>query len=274
MIEIRRLLELDQFAEAVQLQQDIWGFTDRELLPVRLFVVATKIGGHLFGAYDGDRMVAFLVAIPGLKEGEHGYLHSHMMGVLPDYRNHGLGRKLKLAQREDALTRGIPLVEWTFDPLELKNAYLNIEKLGAIVRRYLFNNYGQTSSPLHQGLPTDRLVAEWWVSHPRAVAATGGEAPTGFEAARSGSEGGASFSLRGASAPLPEGRVSAPTIEARIPIESNIADLRRTDPAKAREIQLRASEQFTEHFRKGLAVVGFERSTDYGTYLLAPWHSQ
>ena len=243
MIEIRRLLELEQFTEAVQLQQDIWGFTDRELLPVRLFVVGNKIGGHLFGAYDGDRMVAFLVAIPGIKEAAQGYLHSHMMGVLPDYRNLGLGRRLKLAQREDALARRIPLVEWTFDPLELKNAYLNIEKLGAIVRRYLFNNYGQTSSPLHQGLPTDRLVAEWWVASERTAAIVGG---TPHE---------------------------KPAIEARIQIEANIGDLRRADPSRAREIQLRASDQFTEHFRKGLAVVGFARSDEYGTYLLAPWHS-
>ena len=232
MIEIRQLTELDQFTRAVQLQQDIWEFSDRELLPVRLFVVANKIGGHLFGAYDGDRMVAFLVAIPGMKEGARGYLHSHMMGVLPEYRNHGLGRRLKLAQRDDAILRGIPLIEWTFDPLELKNAYLNIEKLGAIMRRYLFNNYGQTTSPLHQGLPTDRLVAEWWVGKPREKVA----------------------------------------IEARIPIAADIAERRRSHPEQAREIQLRASEQFTEHFRKGLAVVGFERSDAYGTYLLAPWH--
>jgi len=234
MMEIRRLSELNQFIEAVQLQQDIWGFTDRELLPVRLFVVANKVGGHAFGAYDGNRMIAFLLAIPGLKEGCRGYLHSHMMGVLPDYQNLGLGRTLKLAQREDALKRQIPLIEWTFDPLELKNAYLNIEKLGAIVRRYLFNNYGTTTSHLHSGLPTDRVVAEWWVAEPRR------EIPA----------------------------------EARIPIPANIGELRHTDPAAARAIQLRASEQFTEYFGKGLAVVGFERSSDAGTYLLAPWHSQ
>jgi predicted GNAT superfamily acetyltransferase len=180
-------------------------------------------------------MVAFLVAIPGLKEAARGYLHSHMMGVLPEYRNHGLGRALKMAQKRDALHRGIPLIEWTFDPLELKNAYLNIEKLGAIMRRYLFNNYGTTSSHLHGALPTDRLVAEWWVAEPR---------------------------------------VNAAPIEARIAIPANISDLRTTDPPAAREIQLRASEQFTEYFRKGLAVVGFERSDTAGTYLLAPWHSQ
>jgi predicted GNAT superfamily acetyltransferase len=233
MIEIRRLSELEHFIEAVQLQQDIWGFVDRDLLPVRLFVVANKIGGHAFGAYDGARMIAFLLAIPGLKEGAQGYLHSHMMGVLPEYRNLGLGRTLKMAQRADALKRGIPLIEWTFDPLELKNAYLNIEKLGAIVRRYLFNNYGTTTSPLHGGLPTDRLVAEWWVAEPRRER----------------------------------------TIEARVSFPSNILDLRTSDAAAARAIQKRAGEEFTEHFGKGLAVVGFERSTDSGTYLLAPWHS-
>jgi predicted GNAT superfamily acetyltransferase len=235
MIEIKRLTELDQFAEAVQLQQDIWGFSDRDLLPIRLFVVANKVGGHTFGAYDGPRMIAFLIAIPGLKEGARGYLHSHMMGVLPEYRNLGLGRTLKMAQRQDAINRQIPLIEWTFDPLELKNAYLNIEKLGAIIRRYLFNNYGTTTSPLHGGLPTDRLVAEWWVLEPRS---------------------------------------ENKRIEARISIASNIDEIRRTDPAAARAIQLRASQEFTEHFGKGLAVVGFERSADAGTYLLAPWLSK
>ena len=243
MIEIRRLSQLDHFIEAVQLQQDIWGFTDRELLPVRLFVVANKVGGHAFGAYDRDRMIAFLLAIPGLKEATRGYLHSHMMGVLPEYRNLGLGRTLKLAQREDAIARQIPLVEWTFDPLELKNAYLNIEKLGAIMRRYLFNNYGTTTSHLHGGLPTDRLVAEWWVAEPRTAAI------------------------------INDADRVRPQIEARVSIASNILELRQSDPAAAREIQLRASEQFTEHFGKGLAVVGFERSADAGTYLLAPWHS-
>ncbi len=164
MIEIRRLLELDQFIEAVQLQQDIWGFTDRELLPVRLFVVATKIGGHLFGAYDGERMVAFLVAIPGLKEASQGYLHSHMMGVLPQYRNHGLGRRLKLAQREDAVSRGIALVEWTFDPLELKNAYLNLEKLGAVVMplfvQQLRHDHQSAASRLADRSAGSRVVGE------------------------------------------------------------------------------------------------------------------
>jgi predicted GNAT superfamily acetyltransferase len=159
MIELRALTESRQFQEAVDLQKTVWGFNDMELLPVRLFVVATKVGGQAFGAYNGNGMVGFLLSIPGLKPGGGSYLHSHMLGVLAEYRNQGVGRMLKLRQREDALQRGIGLIEWTFDPLELKNAFFNMERLGAIVRRYVENQYGTTTSPLHGGLPTDRCVA-------------------------------------------------------------------------------------------------------------------
>src|SRR5437879_4592010 len=102
MIEIRPLAGHAEFQEAVRLQQEIWGFEEIELLPLRLFVVATKIGGHAFGGFDGRRMAGFCLAIPGLKAGGKSYLHSHMLGVLPEYRDAGVGRKLKLAQREEA----------------------------------------------------------------------------------------------------------------------------------------------------------------------------
>lgn len=230
---IREIAEHDELEAAVNLQRLIWGFEDVDLLPLRLFVVATKIGGHVLGAFEGERMIGFSLAIPGLKPGGVVYWHSHMMGVLPDYRNQGIGRQLKLRQREDALARGIRLIEWTFDPLELKNAYLNIEKLGVIVRRYVLNQYGNTTSPLHGGLPTDRCVAEWYLDLERPPSVT----------------------------------------EARIPIPSEIGTLRRSDPARAREIQQRASGQFLDCFHRGLAVVGFERTDTAGTYLLAPWPS-
>ena len=172
MIEARLLTTHEEFTEAVRLQQQIWGFEEIELLPVRLFVVATKVGGHAFGAFDDGKMVGFCLAIPGLKSGGTTYLHSHMLGVMPQYRNAGVGRMLKMEQRKDAIARGIELIEWTFDPLEIKNAYFNMERLGAIVRRYVFNQYGTTSSHLHSGMPTDRCVAEWWVSSPRVRAAS------------------------------------------------------------------------------------------------------
>jgi predicted GNAT superfamily acetyltransferase len=167
-ISVRELGAHEELREVVALQKTIWGFDDADLLPLRMLVVATKIGGHLLGAFADERMIAFCLAIPGLKPDGKPYLHSHMLGVLPEYRNTGVGRQLKLRQREDALARGIDLIEWTFDPLEIKNAHFNLERLGAIVRRYLRNQYGASSSPLHGGLPTDRLVAEWWIREPRA----------------------------------------------------------------------------------------------------------
>jgi predicted GNAT superfamily acetyltransferase len=240
-IEARALTTIAEFEEAVQLQKEIWGFADIELLPRRLFVVANKIGGQTFGAYDGDRMIAFLIAIPGLKKDGSIYLHSHMLGALPGYRDKGIGRMMKLKQREDALARGISLVEWTFDPLELRNAYFNIEKLGAVVRRYVLNQYGTTSSHLHGGLPTDRCIAEWWVDHPRVHAVLAGRNPDRERAT------------------------------ARIVVPADIGELRRSEPQRAREIQESVSNQFLEHFRSGLAVVAMDRSPESGIYLLGPW---
>jgi|SRR5689334_18406407 len=165
---VRPLSGHEEFAEAVRLQKIIWGFDDLELLPVRFFVVASRIGGQTLGAFEGSRMAGFLLAIPGIKK-DSGvpYLHSHMLGVLSEYRDSGVGRQLKLAQREDAVSRGIHLIEWSFDPFEAKNAYFNLEVLGAVVRNYIPNMYGITASPLHGDLPTDRCIAEWWIAEPR-----------------------------------------------------------------------------------------------------------
>ena len=162
-----------EYARAVELQKAIWKFDDLEVLPVRLFVTAVNVGGMALGAFDQRRMIGFCLAIPGIKK-DTPYLHSHMLGVLDEYRDAGVGRTLKLEQRAVALQRGITLIEWTFDPFEAKNAYFNIERLGAIVRRYVRNMYGTTSSPLHAGLPTDRCIAEWWLASPRVEQALAG----------------------------------------------------------------------------------------------------
>lgn len=243
-VEIRQLEAIQEFGEAVKLQRQIWGFDDVELLPLRLFVVASKIGGQVLGAFEGREMVAFCLCIPGLKQGGKSYLHSHMLGVLPRFRNTGLGRRMKLAQREYALRAGIELIEWTFDPLEIKNAYFNIERLGAIARRYVHNQYGTTSSHLHGGLPTDRLVAEWWIRTARAEAAANGQP---FE---------------------------RPEVRERIAVPSDIAQIRQREPARAKEIQAAIGEQFERHFRAGLAVIGFSRDEQTGTYLLGEWESK
>lgn len=240
-IEIRQLRKQEEFADAVRLQREIWGFQDVELLPLRLFVVADKVGGQVLGGFDGSRMVAFCLCIPGLKPGGRSYLHSHMLGVLPEYRNTGLGQQMKWKQRQYALAQGVDLIEWTFDPLEIRNAYFNIERLGAIMRRYVPNQYGTTSSPLHGGLPTDRLVAEWWIQSPRVEAFSSGKP---FE---------------------------RPAVEARIPVPVEIASLREHDSKRAREIQFQVGEQFERYFGAGLAVIGFQKNEHAGTYLLGQW---
>jgi predicted GNAT superfamily acetyltransferase len=241
--DIRPLTEREDLKSVVRLQRQIWGFEDVDLVPLRLFVVASKIGGQVYGAFDGAQLIGFCVAIPGIKPGGKTYLHSHMLGVLAEYRNTGIGRSLKVTQRNDAIARGIDLIEWTFDPLELKNAFFNMERLGAIVRRYVPNQYGTTSSPLHGGLPTDRCIAEWWISSPRVTTKLDG------------------------------GYFAHYPAEDRISIPADIATIRGNDPARAREIQQRACEQFRAAFDRGLAVIGFEKSEQAGTYLLGQWES-
>ena len=235
-IALRQLFHQDEFQQVVDLQREIWGFAELELLPLRFLVVVSRVGGHVFGAFDGTRMIGFCFAIPGIKPGAMPYLHSHMLGVLPEYRNLAIGRRLKLLQREDALARGIKLIEWTFDPMELKNAFLNIEKLGAIIRRYHPNLYGNTSSPLHGGLPTDRVYAEWWLEAPARTRPTD-----------------------------PVERIAYP---------ADIAEIRAVDPARAREIQAENAQRFQAAFSRGLAVTAFDRTETEGVYLLEEWHQQ
>jgi predicted GNAT superfamily acetyltransferase len=173
---IEALHTLEQFQGCVDLQVAVWGYSDSDLIPRRMFLLADRIGGQVLGAFDGDTMAGFAMGLPGYRNGQP-YLHSHMLAVLPEYRNLGLGRSLKLAQRNDALARGFELMEWTFDPLEIKNAHLNIARLGAICRRYQPDFYGPSSSPLQGGLPTDRLYAEWWLRSPRVLRQLGEPAP-------------------------------------------------------------------------------------------------
>ena len=242
-IVLRRCHSLEEMRACVALQKEVWNFTDAELVPLRLFVVADKVGGQVMGAFNGNDMVGFALAVPGMRSGRP-YLHSHMLAVRKDYRNHGLGRRLKLLQREDALAHGIELIEWTFDPLEIKNAYLNIERLGAIARRDNINQYGITSSPLQGGLPSDRLIAEWWLKSKRVekLLAKGKNPP--FRA---------------------EADISVP---ATIYAWKAAAETR----GNAQQVQERNREKFLSAFSRGLAVLGYERDVEgNGKFLLAHW---
>jgi len=242
-LAIRKCESLKEMQAAFALQKEVWKFNDAELVPVRIFVLANKIGGHVIGAFDGGELVGFAVAIPGYRNG-HPYLHSHMLAVRQQYRNAGLGRRMKLFQRDDALARGFELMEWTFDPLEIKNAYLNIERLGAIARRYNVNQYGITSSPLQGGLPSDRLVAEWWMKSRRVEKV------------------------------LADGHRPSCQAEVRIDVPAEIYEWKSAAAtrAKALAVQKRNREQLTKAFSQGLSVLGYERDErGNGRFLLGTW---
>ncbi|HTU41877.1 MAG TPA: GNAT family N-acetyltransferase [Candidatus Aquilonibacter sp.] len=242
-ILIRRCQGLEELRTCVALQKEIWNFTDDELVPLRMFVVAEKVGGQVMGAFDGKEMVGFALSVPGTRSG-HLYLHSHMLAVRKEYRNSGLGRRLKLLQREDALARGIELIEWTYDPLEIKNAYLNIEKLGAISRRYNINQYGITSSPLQGGLPSDRLIAEWWLNSKRVQTLLASDKNPPFR------------------------QQAAIDVPAQIYQWKAAAETRD----KAQQIQQRNRELFLRAFESGLTVLGYQRGPEgNGKFLLGDW---
>lgn len=216
----------------VELELQVWKFVERDVVPSQMYVVAAKIGGQVLGAFVEGTMAGFILAYPGIRDGKP-YLHSHMAGVLPEFRDLGIGRQLKLAQRDDALVREISLIEWTFDPLQTKNAYFNICRLGAVSRRYLADVYGSTSSPLHAGLPTDRLVAEWYLDSPRVVDTLTGKVP------------------------------------ARVPrVESVRIAVGDASPEVVAEVQAKTREQFQNLFAAGYTVTGFERELGGGSYIL------
>jgi predicted GNAT superfamily acetyltransferase len=228
-ITIRPCEGHDELAACVQLQIDVWGYGDRDVVPRRVFVVGQKIGGQVIGAFDQQTLVGFAMALPAFSP-EGPYLHSHMLAVNPAYRNQGIGRRLKVFQREEALARNINRMEWTFDPLEIKNAFLNISKLGALVRRYIPNFYGVTSSPLHGSVPTDRLCAEWHLGSARVVAVLGHKP------------------------------VILPSIEQEIQVPHKIGQWRHSPGQQDRviEVQTRNRELFQQAFASGLTVVALK----------------
>ena len=245
-IVLRHCRALDELRACVALQKEVWNFADIELVPLRIFVVAGKVGGQVVGAFEHNDLVGFAFAIPGARAG-HSYLYSHMLAVRKQFRDAGLGRRLKLFQRDDALARGFELMEWTFDPLEIKNAYLNIEKLGAVARRYIVNQYGITSSPLQGGLPTDRLVAEWWLRSQRVGNLLRDGAKPSFDIVKT------------------------------ISVPAQIYDWKAKSETRHRalEIQDQNHSQFQQAFTDGLSVLGYERdSKGNGTFLLGRWEEK
>jgi predicted GNAT superfamily acetyltransferase len=234
--EIRHCASVADYEHCVHIEHAIWGKS--LTVPVPLFVVARETGGQILGAFQQGGMIGFTLAFAALRHGRI-FLHSHIAAVLPGCRDRGVGRALKLFQRQDALARRIDLIEWTFDPLDLKNAYFNLVRLGAIARRYVPNCYGLTESPLHAGLPTDRLVVEWWLDSDRVRKASAGEPPQTRAAER-------------------------------IEIPPKLAALRESAREAAVHMQSEVRSRFEECFAKGYLATGVDKHNGATDYLLEP----
>ena len=258
MIEIRSCHGFEEMQACVELQTQIWGYDQSDIMPRKAFVVAQAVGGQVLGAFENgtpeapapklpESLVGFVFSLPGIKivQGEpRPYLHSHMLAVREAYRNRGLGAQLKQEQRREALSRGIKHMEWTFDPLEIKNAFLNIHRLGAVVRTYRVNFYGVSSSRLQGGLPTDRLLAEWELDSPRVETVLNGNSAS-----------------------------ASKVIVERIVVPASIYEWKATEAGRERAlaVQLQNRHKFQQAFAQGLAVIGFSLDADAnGIFELGP----
>lgn len=268
-ISLRDLTSLDDFRAVVELETRVWGYTDAEdVVPVPVLVITVKRGGILIGAFDpAGRMVGFVYSLPGVKDGRL-MQWSHMLGVVDSYRNSGLGHRLKLEQRARALEMGLDLIEWTFDPMQALNAHLNFAKLGVVVEEYEENIYGDSSSPLHRGTPTDRFVAEWWIRSPRVEQRLTAGASIGqavLDAPVVNGTRPAGEWLECASVDL---TATGPRLLVEIP--AGFTEMQARMPDLARAWRLNSREIFMHYLGRGYRVVEFllDRASRRGWYIL------
>ena len=241
---IRECTSVEEYDACVALQREAFGLPDLELSPRRHLIVARSAGGFTLGAFDGGRLVGFVLTQVAVRGGREVVGYSHMMAVARDAQNRGVGARLKWAQRERSLAEGRRYVRWTWDPMQARNAHFNLNRLGAVVRRYAENYYGTDYSTATGefgralGLDSDRLVAEWELDAP------------GVEARARGGQ------------PAPAGEPAA-----SVSIPPDWPSLLREDPARARREQERVREEFRAAFAAGLVCAAFERDPQRPRYL-------
>jgi predicted GNAT superfamily acetyltransferase len=241
LLEIRECTTIEELTQCVELQRAVFALPDLEISPVRHLVVTKNAGGFTFGAFSGSELVGFVLSVPAFLRDEKA-LYSHMTAVRADFQSHGIGAKLKWAQRTRALELGIKYVKWTFEPWKARNAYFNLEKLGAIVNEYQSNFYGVDYSSAAQeniGLKSDRLFAEWHLESDKVTALSEGSEFT-------------------------EKRAVA--VEIEVPTDWN--GLVEKGATEALNVQHRLETEFTTAFRSGFVCRGFARDADRPRYLL------
>jgi predicted GNAT superfamily acetyltransferase len=278
--DIRDLHSIEQFRQVVDLEKEIWGYTDAaDMVGIPVFIFTVHRGAVLVGAFEPSappadprpgKMVGFAYAVVGRKDGRP-MMWSHMAGVLPEYRG-GLGYRLKLAQRDRALAQGYDLIEWTFDPMQAMNAHFNFAKLGGVVSEYAINFYGESTSALHRGTPTDRIVLSWNIASPHVVRRL---EDAGVIRARAQEVSDAPI----VNSTTMDGEWRKTTAidltrsERRIWIEipTGFTQMQQQVPDRALAWRMDVRQMFQEYLAKGYRAVDFvlQREAGFGRYLLA-----
>jgi predicted GNAT superfamily acetyltransferase len=232
-VAIRECISVEDFNQCVDLERSVWHDDDVGIMPIRLYMISKSCNAPTIGAFDNaGKLVGFVHTSLALI-GRHVVYHSHLAAVIEGLRHRDIGYRMKLAQRERALQAGIPLIIWTFDPLQSRNAHLNINKLGAVIRRYEVNYYSPgISSVFDSNVPADRIFAEWWLSSPRVESALGGS-------------------------PVD---VKEETGSVEIPEEINT--VRDSSPEEHLDWRIRVREGFQLAFSRGDIVLGFARDRE------------
>jgi predicted GNAT superfamily acetyltransferase len=270
-IVIRDIESVSELRSVEALQKEVWGCDDLDVVPLTLLVAGLEVGATLIGAYDGPSLVGFVFGFPGYEEGQPVH-HSHMLAVSRAYRNHKLGFKLKLAQRERVLAQGIKRITWTFDPLQSLNAHLNFGKLGVIADTYKINFYGEaTSSFLHQ-MGTDRLWVAWLIdSQPVRERLQTETNQNNHQTASGNVPVLIQVSFDWEPKKNPDSKVFG-NKHLALEIPWNINELQSERPKLAVEWREATRWAFTEAFNSGYLVEDFYRSTrndqPFGVYLL------
>jgi chorismate synthase len=271
-IQIKDLTTIEEFRQVVALEQAIWGYTDQgDLVTVPVFIFTVHRGATLIGALAPDaRMVGFAYAVVGMKDGKP-MQWSHMAGVLPEFRG-GLGFRLKLAQRERALAQALDLIEWTFDPLQAMNAHFNFAKLGGVAEEYAANFYGESTSALHRGTPTDRLVLSWKIAEPHVIRRLE-QTPALRARAHEVTEAPIVNTTRMDGDWRETTAINLALDDRRVWIEipTGFTEMQQHAPNRALKWRLDVRQMFEAYFAKGYRAVDFvlQREQGFGRYLLA-----
>jgi len=283
-IVIRALETVEEIAQAEQIQRVAWTMSDLDIIPTHALHAMEHNGAVLLGAFEDDKVIGFVFGVLGTEENPNRLdqvaaarlkMYSVIAGVLPEYQQHDIGYRLKMAQRDFALRIGIRLITWTYDPLESLNARFNIGKLGAVCRRYLPNFHGDMTG-INTGLPTDRFETEWWVAQDRVAARTERKwRPLQLDALLAGGAlliNEATINEAGLAVP-PLNYVSRPGNMMLVEIPANFQSLKRTDMPLAQRWRMHTREVFENLFGAGFIVTDFvthedEHGNPHSYYLL------